>query len=150
VSAESGAVPSGFSALSIGGDFIGINGPLYVRRAGERVQLGFRVEKRHTNPLGICHGGMMASFCDMLLPIVALRTRTQIGLRFLPTVSLQIDYLAPAALGSWVEGRAEVLRVTRTLVFAQGLVDADGEPAARASGILKIGPAFPALGGVAG
>ena len=30
------------------------------------------------------------------------------------------------------------------------VVDADGEPAARASGILKIGPAFPALGGVAG
>jgi uncharacterized protein (TIGR00369 family) len=146
----SGKAPPGFEPLPIPGAFIAANGPLYIRHDANGVRMGFRVEERHTNPLAICHGGMMASFCDMLLPIVALRTRTEIGLRFLPTVSLQIDYLAPAALGAWVEGRAEVLRVTRTLVFAQGLVDADGEPAARASGILKIGPAFPALGGVAG
>ena len=46
-------------------------GPLYARWSGERLQLGFRVEHRHTNPLGICHGGMMASFADMLLPCAA-------------------------------------------------------------------------------
>ena len=31
-------------------------------------------------------------------------------------------------------------RATRTLVFAQGLVTADGVPCARASGVFKIGP----------
>ena len=70
--------------------------------------------------------------------------------RSLPTESLQIDYLAPAPLGSWVKGETEVLRVTRSLVFAQGLVSADGEPVARASAIMKIGPAFPGLGAIAG
>ena len=146
----SGNIPPGFAPLPVSGAFIAANGPLYIRHDANGVRLGFRVEERHTNPLAICHGGMMASFCDMLLPIVALRVRPEIGLRFLPTVSLQIDYLAPAPLGCWVQGETEVLRVTRTLIFAQGLVSADGEPAARASGILKIGPEMPAMGPISG
>lgn len=143
-------VPAGFAPLPIPGEFIGINGPIYLRREGGTVQIGFRVERRHTNVMEILHGGMMATFCDMLLPICTLRQRPELGPRFLPTVSLQIDYLAPVALGSWVQGETEVLRVTRTLIFAQGLVSADGEPAARASGILKIGPEMPAMGLISG
>lgn len=142
MSAESSTVPPDFRVVSIGGDFIGINGPLYLRRAGDRVQLGFRVEKRHTNPLGICHGGMMASFCDMLLPFCAHRQSAEVRDRFLPTISLQVDYLAPAPLGAWVQGEADVLRVTGSLVFAHGLVTVDGAIAARVSGVLKIGQPF--------
>lgn len=142
MSTEPADVPSGFRAVSIGGDFIGINGPLYLRRVGERVQMGFRVEKRHTNPMGICHGGMMASFCDMLLPFCAHRQSAEVRDRFLPTISLQVDYVAPAPLGAWVQGEADVLRVTGSLVFAQGLVSVDGATAARVSGILKIGQSF--------
>ena len=33
---------------------------------------GFRVEERHTNPLKICHGGMMATVADMLIPCAAM------------------------------------------------------------------------------
>jgi uncharacterized protein (TIGR00369 family) len=141
-------VPAGFHALQTGGDFIHINGPLYLRKEGDIVQVGFRVEQRHTNPLGICHGGMMASFCDMLLPISVHHKSAEIGHRFLPTINLQIDYLAPAHLGEWVVGEAQVLRTTRTLVFVQGLVHADGTPVARVSGIFKVGAIFtpPAAG----
>ena len=135
-------IPAGFKALPKMGGFIGVNGPLYLKHEGDLVQLGFRVEARHTNPMRICHGGMMASFCDMLLPISVHRKSREIGMRFLPTISLQIDYLAPSPLGAWVQGEAQVLRTTRSLVFAQGLVEADGTPVARVSGIFKIGPPF--------
>lgn len=135
-------IPEGFAPLPIGGDFIVANGPLYQRVVDGRLQLGFRVEARHTNSMHICHGGMMASFCDMLLPIAVHHQSSEVGLRFLPTISLQIDYLAPSPLGAWVQGEADVLRVTRSLVFTQGLVQADGTPVARASAILKIGPPF--------
>lgn len=155
--ADAGSVvPEGFVALAMGGDFMARNGPLYRRLLGRPadeggppppgeapvVQLGFRVEARHTNPAGICHGGMMASFCDMLLPVCAHHLAPALARRFLPTVSLQVDYLAPTPLGAWVQGEAEVLRVTRTLAFLQGLVTADGAPVARASGVFKIGPVF--------
>ncbi len=136
------AVPDGFVARQFGGGFISVNGPLYVRRIDVGVQLGFRVEPRHCNPMGICHGGMMATFCDMLLPISAHAVSKEVGNRFLPTINLQIDYLAASPLGSWVQGEAQVLRVTRSLVFMQGLVEADGVAVARVSGIFKIGPPF--------
>jgi uncharacterized protein (TIGR00369 family) len=136
-------IPDGFKPLPLmGGGFIAVNGPLYVKHEGELLQFGFRVEARHTNPMQICHGGMMATFCDMLLPLSVHRKSREVGMRFLPTISLQIDYLAPAPLGAWVQGEAQVLRTTRSLVFAQGLVEADGMPVARVSGIFKIGPPF--------
>lgn len=133
--------PEGFAPLPIGGHFMAHNGPLYVRVADGRAQMGFRVQPRHTNPLNICHGGMLASFGDMLLP-VCIHRQSQVGLRFLPTISLQIDYLAPAPLGAWVEGEADVLRVTRTMVFAQGVARIDGTPVLRVSGTFKIGQPF--------
>lgn len=127
----------------MGGAFIEHVGPLYVSVAGGGFRLGFRVQSRHTNPLGICHGGMMATFADMLLPMAVLHAWE--GPRhFLPTIGLQIDYLGPSRLGAWVEGRAELLRRTRNMVFAQGLVTADGEPALRVSGTFKIANAIPA------
>ena len=140
--AVAAALPPGFRAMPRMGAFIALNGPLCLRHEGDLVRLGFRVDERHTNPLGICHGGMMATFCDMLLPMTIHRKSREVGLRFLPTINLQVDYLAPAPLGAWIEGEAQVLRTTRTLVFAQGLVTADGTPCARVSGIFKIGPPF--------
>jgi uncharacterized protein (TIGR00369 family) len=136
------AVPEGFVAVAMGGEFIRANGPLYLRRGDGGARLGFRVEPRHTNPAGILHGGMMASFCDMLLPVCAHQQDAALARRFLPTINLQIDYLAPTPLGAWVEGSAQVLRSTVTLAFIQGLVTADGTPVARASGIFKVGPVF--------
>ena len=39
-----------------------------------------------------------------------------------------------------MQGQGEVLRSTRNMLFAQGLVSADGVPALRVSGIFKMGP----------
>jgi uncharacterized protein (TIGR00369 family) len=144
-------IPEGFKQRRFGDGFIGVNGPLYLKKLDAGVQLGFRVEARHCNPMGICHGGMIATFCDMLLPISAHYLSSDIGQRFLPTISLQVDYLAPSPRGAWVQGEAQLLRSTRSLVFMQGLVSADGEAVARVSGVFKIGPRFEdALGPAAG
>jgi uncharacterized protein (TIGR00369 family) len=132
--------PEGFAPFPFTTGFVGVNGPLYARRdADGRIRLGFRVEERHCNPMRIAHGGMLVTFADMQLPFGA-RFQADLSDRFLPTIHLATDFLAPAPLGAWVEGETEVLRRTRNLVFAQCLVTADGEPCLRASGIFKIGP----------
>lgn len=131
-------LPAGFRAVRVGGPFIAHNGPLFARLTEGRVQLGFRVESHHTNPLGICHGGMLASLADMLIPCAAMY-RPGIERRFLPTISLQVDYMGSAPLGAWVQGEGEVLRTTRNMLFGQALVTADGKPALRVSGIFKQG-----------
>ena len=99
-------VPRGFAPIKIGGEFIGVNGPLFSRHEGAGLELGFHVEARHTNGMGMCHGGMIATFCDMLLPLTTRSLVPGIGNVFLPTISIQVDYLAPAPLGAWVQGSA--------------------------------------------
>lgn len=130
-------IPPGFGPLGIRMGFLETNGPLYLRWADETATLGFRVGPRHCNPGNVCHGGMLATFADMLLPIAArLQNKTDMG--FLPTVNLTCDFLAPAPLGSWVEGQAQAVKATRNLLFVQGLATADGNGCLRANGIFKI------------
>jgi len=135
-------IPEGFKPRRFGDGFIAVNGPLYLKKLDAGILLGFRVEPRHCNPMGICHGGMISTFCDMLLPISAHYLSADLARRFLPTINLQVDFLAPSPKGAWVQGDAQLLRATRSMVFMQGLVTADGQSVARVSGIFKIGPRF--------
>ena len=135
---DSSPAPDGWRPFTIRDGFIGVNGPLYVRRDDAGVVLGMRVETRHCNPNNVCHGGMLMTFADMMLPIGA-RYAARMTAVFLPTINLAMDYLAPAPLGTWIEGRARVLRVTRNLVFADGVIMAGDTPVARANGTFKIG-----------
>lgn len=130
------SVPDGFQALRLRPNpYIDPSGPLYGRRDGGQLVLGLRVERRHCNPGGTCHGGMLATLADMLL---VLGASAQTGnTRYMLTVSLNCDFIGPAPEGSWIEGRLQVLRATRSLVFCQGLLTADGVPVLRSSGIAK-------------
>ncbi|MCW5652134.1 PaaI family thioesterase [Hydrogenophaga sp.] len=135
--------PEGFHPAPVGGRFAIHNGPLFARwTTDQRLVLGFRVEERHTNPGNQCHGGMLGLFADIFISTAA-QYQTDIPRQFLPTISLDLDFLAGAPLGSWIEGRADVLKVTRNLIFSQGLITADGEPVVRASGVFKRGPLLP-------
>ncbi len=130
-------IPDGFERLSLRpSGFIDANGPLFAKWEGERIVLGICIEERHCNSAGSCHGGMLAMIADMLL---AMGSSLQADLsRFLPTVSLACDFLRPAKRDAWLEGRLDVLQVTKSLVFSQGLITAAAEPIVRANAVLKI------------
>ena len=131
-------VPAGFVLAAAGSGFASRNATFYGQWANDRLLLGFRVGEQHTNLGGVLHGGMLATFADTLLPYAAMYQALG-GRRFLPTISLQIDYLAPAAIGAWVQGSADVLRMTRNMLFMQAIIAADETPIARVSGIFKLG-----------
>src|ERR1700761_5481379 len=131
-------IPEGFRPMHIKVGFLDVNGPLYGKWDGTFMRLGFRVEMRHCNHGQTAHGGMMATFADMQLPF-AIHAQSGKDLGFMPTVNLTCDYVSAARLGSWVEGKADLIRMTRTLVFAQGVATSDGEPCLRFNGIFKIG-----------
>jgi uncharacterized protein (TIGR00369 family) len=134
--------PDGFVAVLLGGTFATHNGPLFARWHEGRLQLGFRVGPTHVNPGNACHGGMLGTFADILISTAA-QYQTDIPRQFLPTVSLQMDFMAPAPLGSWVQGEAEILKVTKSLIFSQGLVRAGGTTVLRTSGVFRRGPLLP-------
>ena len=138
-------IPTGYELVLMGGSFITSNGPFYVRKHEDgRVNLGMRIERRHCNAMGTCHGGMLATFADMMMPVI-LYDHPQLAATgcFLPTASMQLDFLGMVRMGDWIEGECEVLKVTRTLAFAQGMVRVDGKPVLRASGVYAVGPKMP-------
>ncbi|MEI9992611.1 MAG: PaaI family thioesterase [Rhizomicrobium sp.] len=130
-------IPEGFRPFKFNMGFIEVVGPLYGKWDGATLTMGFRVEMRHCNPGQVAHGGMLATFADMFIPIAA-RVQAKADVGFAPTVNLTLDYIAPAKLGAWVEGRAEFLRAGKSLFFAQGLATADGVLCLRASAIFKV------------
>jgi uncharacterized protein (TIGR00369 family) len=98
--------------------------------------LGFRVHQHMCNPAGGLHGGMMMTVADL---VGTMGGGTLVGLRkFLPTVSMTFDFVAPAKVGDWVEGRAEVVRQTRSLLFTNIYLTVGEEKFLRASQIAKI------------
>jgi uncharacterized protein (TIGR00369 family) len=130
------AVPAGFVPMRMPTNpFIDGIGPLYGRLEDERFVLGIRIERRHCNPGGTCHGGMIMTLSDMLL---LMGSNIEGGVnRYFTTVNVTCDFIAPAPEGAWVEGRMQVLRVARSLVFSQGLFTTGDTVVARCSGILK-------------
>jgi uncharacterized protein (TIGR00369 family) len=129
-------LPEGFRALQLRPNpYIDACGPLYGRREGDALVLGLRVERRHCNPGGTCHGGMLTTLADMLL-VLGAGVHSGDG-RYMLTVSLSCDFIGPAPEGSWLEGRLQVLRATRSLVFCEGLFTVDGATVLRFSGIAK-------------
>lgn len=90
---------------------------------------------------------MLLTLVDVALTVASnFNARTQ---RFLPTMNVTCDFIAPAHEGAWVQASTEVLRVSGRHVFSQVLVTgASGTLLARASGILLLrGEPDPALSG---
>lgn len=115
-------------------------GNLYVKRGARGTRdefvLGFRVQQNMCNPAGGLHGGMMMTAAD-LVGTMGAGTLADVR-KFLPTVNMTFDFVAPARVGDWVEGRAEVVRQTRSLLFSTIYLTVGEEKILRASCIAKI------------
>ena len=133
-------IPPGFRPVAIGGEFLKTVGPMYGRWDGKHVRLGLRVEERHVNPAKACHGGMLCTFADMQMAVVVHYQCPDIAGHRFPTINLTTDFVAPVPMGAWLEGTAEVVRATKSLVFIQGSAAVDGATALRFNGVFKIGP----------
>ncbi|WP_237481089.1 PaaI family thioesterase [Lichenibacterium dinghuense] len=135
--------PDGFRALEVTEARAEGYNPIrfHARRIGAALALGFRVGPEHLNPGGRCHGGVLASFCDVQLAFAVLHDTPDLHTTILPTVNLALDYLAAVPRGAWVQGIGGTISVTRNLAVAQCIVTADGVPAVRCSGTFKVGGA---------
>jgi uncharacterized protein (TIGR00369 family) len=115
-------------------------GNMYVKRGekGTRDEfvLAIRVQQNMCNPAGSLHGGMMMTVADL---VGTMGGGALAGLRkFLPTVSMTCDFVSPAKVGDWVEGRPELVRQTRSLLFTNIYLTVGEEKILRASSIAKI------------
>jgi uncharacterized protein (TIGR00369 family) len=101
----------------------------------EDIRFGFRVDAQHCNLRPVCHGGMLATFLDVALAC-ALRLAADLRPPY-PTISLSLDFIAPAPLGAWVDARVSLTRLGKSTAFLSALLHADEAPALRGSGVFR-------------
>ena len=130
-------VPDGFRAISRLSPFNALVGPLYERRRGDEVSIGLRIEEKHSNSRGICHGGLLATVADLALGYVMLaRTGGKGGF---VTANLSVDYAGAAHIGDWIESQVEVQRMGSRLAFANCYLVCGESRIVRASAIFALG-----------
>lgn len=116
-------------------------GPIYAIELPdprEPIRLGMRIEHRHCNRLGICHGGTLMAFLDNSLGYVAARALgTNSGG---PTISVTVNFLKPAKEGDWIESRVQIEQSTRTMQFVRGNIVVGDRSIAQATGIFVRPP----------
>lgn len=111
-------------------------GPFYERRRGDEVSLGLRIEERHLNSRGICHGGFLATLADLALGYAMLAASN--GHTNFVTVHLSVDYVDAAREGDWVESQVAIQRIASRLAFANCYLLSGERRIVRASAIFAL------------
>lgn len=128
--------PEGFRVYPDQGPFLEHIGPLHVREEGDELVLGLRAEERHANHRGTVQGGLLCTFADFALGR-AIRADAEDD-RDRATASLTVDFLKPAAVADWIEGRTRVDRVGGTLAFADCSLTVEGREIVRSRAVFVV------------
>ena len=128
--------PEGFRLIPRLSPFNSLVGPLYERRRGDEVSIGVRIDDKHTNSRGICHGGLLATIADLSLGY-AMLAKTG-GRGGFVTAHLAVDYAGAARVGDWVESAVEVQRMGKRLAFANCYLVCGEARIVRASAIFAL------------
>jgi uncharacterized protein (TIGR00369 family) len=126
---------AGWYTWGQGGDpFETVNGPFYFKRDSDGVVCVFEPRHEHLNGAGAIHGGALMTFADFSLFAIA---HTALSEAKAVTLTCNSEFIAAGVPGALVEGRGEVLRSTRSLVFVRGTLTQAGKPVLAFSGTLK-------------
>jgi uncharacterized protein (TIGR00369 family) len=110
-------------------------GPFYCRRSSDGARLcAFRATRNHLNCNNVVHGGCLMTFADFALFWIAYDELQSAGA---VTVSFSSEFIDSAREGDLVEAAGEVLRSTRSMIFARGLISSGPRPLLSFSAILK-------------
>ena len=115
-----------------------VMGDLLVRQEGERaVRLRMlNTERRHGNLHENVHGGVILALADIAM-FAAIAQETGNDLANSVTLDLNCQFIGSARIGEPIDAVAEILRETRRLVFARGLVQQGDALVASFSGTLR-------------
>lgn len=115
VLAEPGWAPVGF-----GTPFLDRSGPYFVPADPASRGLAMRVRDEHVNYVSIAHGGVLSTFADVALSY-QLFLLEEGGLP-ITTVSMVVNYLAPAKLDDWLVSEVRIERVGGKLAHTSGRI----------------------------
>jgi uncharacterized protein (TIGR00369 family) len=134
------AVPEGYEVVqrTQGSGFGGLVGPFYAKREGRAISLGLRLEPRHLNSRGSCHGGLLATLADVALGYACVAASEEGQSRNFVTIDLSIEYLAGTQAGDWLYSEVQVLNADTRTAAAAGHLLVEGRPVARISANFRL------------
>lgn len=113
-------VPEGFERIPDGLGYTDTLQPSYRRITGEKASFGLLVEAKHSNSLGICHGGALMTLADVTAASGVNMAR---GIRAgSPTINLSMDFISSARRGQWIQADVEQVSVKRRFGFCSGAI----------------------------
>ena len=137
---QPGELPEGFEPIQRvqPHTFAGLVGPFYARRRGREVSIGLRVEARHLNSGGSCHGGLLATLADIALGYACVAANEEAKSKNFVTIDLSIEYLASTQAGDWLYSDVRVLNADTRTAAAAGHLCVDERPVARISANFRM------------
>jgi len=133
--ANSSEIPDGFMPIEKPSSFGQLIGPVYERVDEDgSFTRALQVEDKHTNLGGVVHGGVLMAFVDVIMGTISYRHACRPG----ASIRIVSDFVAPARIGDWLEGRGEVVKATKSVVFARGRLNVGGRTILTASGNYKL------------
>lgn len=115
------------------GGFMDFMGPIWTRREGDALAFGLAVEAKHLDRGQSVAPGVIMAFADHAVGsagIVKLGT-SQV------TIQLQTVLVGPAYSGEFIEGRADVVSQSGSLIFLRGQITVGSRVVATSDGIWK-------------
>ena len=107
------------------------------------IRIGFEGRAEFLNPSGFVQGGFLAAMLDDTMgPAVLVHSG---GALFTPTISLNVDFIAPARAGLLI-GDGRIVHIGKSIAFLEGsLFDQSGALVARATATARLVPIAKAM-----
>src|SRR5258708_9204944 len=104
-------MPEGYDVVprTQGPGLAGLAGPFYAKREGRALSLGLRIEQRHLNSRGTCHGGLLATLADIALGYACVAASEDGQGKNFVTIDLSVEYMATTTAGDWLYSEGKVL-----------------------------------------
>lgn len=131
------APPEGFVRSQGRGEFSLHNGPWFHHAdlaEPATVEYALYILPRHTNGLGLLHGGMLSAFLDSAMGGAVARGAGRPGL----TIQMSVDFLRMARGGEWLIARGRMTQAAKEVAFAEAEARVRGRLVGRATGVFKL------------
>lgn len=110
-------------------------GPVWFSRTDETTsQIALKIEQKHINYGGVCHGGVYMAIADVAMGVTAARAMDRAPCA---TIDFRGHFLAAAKLGNWLVAEARVNRAVSGIVFMEAELWSSGRKCFLANGIWK-------------
>lgn len=109
-------------------------GPMFFKKIDGKDHSRLLLDTKHMNGQGNVHGGVLMTFADYALFVIARDRLEGIGA---VTISFNCDFIGPADVGDMLEATGEVIKETGRMLFVRGLITCGESNLLNFSGVLR-------------